>query len=408
MPLPRFLRLPEGHRTHMLQIARHRVAVEGPEGAVFNKIIDGIPISKTAAYQYFDGREDLLATVLADVRGRVHAVLGDRRYVDTSELFWQQLGEGAVRLTRHLDENPDDLQLAEVALGSAAAAYLGAVLNNGRAIGVGARISTSHSCSPRVPPSSRRRTCGRSAFCATARPRNTPQRSSGNYSVDCGQSSEELMSAEYVNKSRPDVDIDWLIPEIPGGLAGAWDRISGPGKTRSDRIAGMPLHLLIFAMVFIYMWHAEIPADWTLWKLGLLAVSIFDLAGGIITNSTNAAKRWMHRPGPDVRRGRLQFIAGHILYLAIVSFVFLHGDWAWLLGNSALLMIGALLIEFVAIEQKRLTAMGLYILAVLINATWLPVPAVLAWFPILFFLKLLISTLVPEAPMIRAETARYQ
>ncbi|WP_280315381.1 hypothetical protein [Nocardia abscessus] len=130
----------------MLQIARHRFAVEGPEGAVFNKIIDGLPISKTAAYQYFDGREDLLATVLADVRGRVHPVLGDWRYVDTSELFWQQLGEGAVRLTRHLDENPDDLQLAEVALGSAAADYLadylGAVLNNGRAIGVGARIST--------------------------------------------------------------------------------------------------------------------------------------------------------------------------------------------------------------------------------------------------------------------------
>ena len=111
MPLPRFRRLSESQREHVLSVARKRFAADGVGGASYNRIIADAGISKTSAYQYFDGRGDLLMAVLADVAERASAVLGPWEAARNSAAFWRQLDDGANRLIGHLSSNPDDRAL---------------------------------------------------------------------------------------------------------------------------------------------------------------------------------------------------------------------------------------------------------------------------------------------------------
>ncbi|MCX5071597.1 hypothetical protein ACWGCI_35780 [Streptomyces sp. NPDC054949] len=95
------------------------------------------------------------------------------------------------------------------------------------------------------------------------------------------------------------------------------------------------------------------------------------------------------------------FVAAHLAHLAAVGLFVLSGDGAWTLANSALLLGGAATVEFTPLHLKRPVAMAVLTAAVLINLFWLPAPAELAWFAPLFFLKLLVCHLVPEAPLER-------
>lgn len=51
MLLPRFHRLPRERREYILAAARHYLAEHGITTASYNKIIDAVDVSKTAAYQ---------------------------------------------------------------------------------------------------------------------------------------------------------------------------------------------------------------------------------------------------------------------------------------------------------------------------------------------------------------------
>ncbi|WP_218952128.1 TetR/AcrR family transcriptional regulator [Amycolatopsis anabasis] len=140
MPLPRFTRLPGDRRAEILRTAREMFAEHGPDTASYNKIIAAAGISKTAAYHYFDGREDLLSAVLDDLLARLHGSLGPWREAASPAEFWRGLRDGFARLHGHLAERPDDLALVDVALARVPDhrfdAYLGALIDNGRALGV--------------------------------------------------------------------------------------------------------------------------------------------------------------------------------------------------------------------------------------------------------------------------------
>ncbi|MFF9870044.1 hypothetical protein ACF1G0_32445 [Streptomyces sp. NPDC013953] len=123
--------------------------------------------------------------------------------------------------------------------------------------------------------------------------------------------------------------------------------------------------------------------------------------GGVLTNATKAAKRWYHRPPPAARSARLLFVSAHLLHLAAMGLIVLSGDWAWTLANSALLLTGALAVEFTPVQLKRPLSMAVFMTAALTNLFWLQVPTALAWFAPLFFLKLLVCHLVLEAPLER-------
>jgi AcrR family transcriptional regulator len=108
MPLPRFDRLAPEVRAAILAVARSHFAHDGRDGASFNRIIADAGISKTSAYHYFDGKDDLFAAVAADTEARVVAVLGAWQPVDAADELWDQLATGTGRLMEHLREHPDD------------------------------------------------------------------------------------------------------------------------------------------------------------------------------------------------------------------------------------------------------------------------------------------------------------
>ncbi|WP_330178756.1 TetR/AcrR family transcriptional regulator [Nocardia sp. NBC_01503] len=138
MPLPRFTRIAPEQREHILAVARGAFAADGATSASYNKIIAAAGISKTTAYQYFDGRDDLLKTVLDDLAARLALVLGSWTPATGAAQFWTELTAASQRLITHLADHPQDRVLAaHVPLESTTAdQWLRALVTDGTRLGV--------------------------------------------------------------------------------------------------------------------------------------------------------------------------------------------------------------------------------------------------------------------------------
>ncbi|WNF25489.1 TetR/AcrR family transcriptional regulator [Streptomyces sp. C11-1] len=140
MPLPRFDRLPAERQELILGVARRHFADHGVEGASYNKIIEAAGFSKTAAYHYFDGREDLLSAVLDGVLGRLLGALGPWVAAHEETAFWSRLDASSGALAAHLRDHPDDLALADAAIGNTREGpwleWFDDLVSNGQRLGV--------------------------------------------------------------------------------------------------------------------------------------------------------------------------------------------------------------------------------------------------------------------------------
>lgn len=140
MPLPRFYRLPAERQRVIVDAAKTEFAQHGPEAASYNTIIAKAGISKSSAYQYFDGKDDILGLVLSDVSDRLRRELGSWVPADTVDAFWQRLSDDSARLVRFLEDNPLDRALADAAVARIPVgneqSWLAAVIENGISLGV--------------------------------------------------------------------------------------------------------------------------------------------------------------------------------------------------------------------------------------------------------------------------------
>ncbi|MEU7607390.1 hypothetical protein, partial [Streptomyces sp. NPDC041003] len=169
---------------------------------------------------------------------------------------------------------------------------------------------------------------------------------------------------------RADLRISWEVPATPPGLAGRLERFMGPGKSRSESVVET-LGLLGCALLLTAgLWTSGATRDWSTAQLVVVALAGLDLIGGVLTNATNAAKRWYHRADPGARRARLLFVSAHLIHLAAMGLVVLSGDLAWTLTNAALLLGGAVVVEFAPVHLKRPAAMALLMAAVVVNLFW--------------------------------------
>ncbi|MFF8382620.1 TetR/AcrR family transcriptional regulator [Streptomyces kanasensis] len=138
MPLPRFHRLPSDTQAALLAVARAHFARAGRDAASFNRIIAEAGISKTSAYHYFDGKEDLFDAVVGDAARRTLAALGPWTEVATAGELWAQLAEGASRLAEHLRTHPDDRAVLAAGRGLEHAddSWIHRLVDNGLRVGV--------------------------------------------------------------------------------------------------------------------------------------------------------------------------------------------------------------------------------------------------------------------------------
>ena len=198
---------------------------------------------------------------------------------------------------------------------------------------------------------------------------------------------------------HPDLTIDWAIPPTPPGWRGRLERFLGPGKTRAENVVELLGGAVGLAAVVAAAGVDATVRAWSMVQLGLAVLLTLDLVGGVLTNATSSAKRWYHRPGPGRSRARLCFVAVHVMHLAIVAFVLLPGDLQWWWTHVALLAVSAAVIETVPVQVKRPTATAALVCAVALGHAVAPLEGVLALIPVLFYLKLLVGHLVPEAPL---------
>ena len=195
--------------------------------------------------------------------------------------------------------------------------------------------------------------------------------------------------------------IDWSHPEPRRGLAGALDRLTGPGAEPAE--AALQFGVAFLAATAAWFWYRNAAAG-APWMAGLAAFLAFDIAGGVVTNATSTAKRWFHRKGEGFA-AHFRFQALHLVHITLLAFVFGHNDWLFLAVLSATLIGCSVAILLTPLYLKRPISMALYGVVVVALPLLVSTPIGMEWFIPLFYLKLLVSHLVPEEPYRRSGPA---
>lgn len=200
-------------------------------------------------------------------------------------------------------------------------------------------------------------------------------------------------------ESPPWAYVNWENPQPRKGIAGIADRFFGPGNSRAEIVVQLLGVAIVSALLLGFLLSKAEELGLNGGQIAVLVLFGIDAIGGVLTNSTGAAKRWYHRPG--TRTERLSFVAFHFVHLAVIGLVVLANDWGWIGVNVVILVGSAIVIEFSPIDIRRPIAGGLFISAVLLNLWFAPIAAELMWAPVIFYFKLLICHMLPEAPFRR-------
>lgn len=177
------------------------------------------------------------------------------------------------------------------------------------------------------------------------------------------------------------------------GILGVLDRFTGPAATTAELILQFLPSLIAAALAPTYAITQNL--DWTPWQLVIAAILALDLVGGVLTNATATAKRWYHRPGQGFRQ-HFNFVLLHILHVAVVAWLFRGGDLLFFILVSGYLLVASVIILQCSSYLQRPIALGLYGLVLLGSIYGVTPTPGLEWFLNLFFLKILVSHLLPE------------
>ncbi len=190
------------------------------------------------------------------------------------------------------------------------------------------------------------------------------------------------------------VEIRWIPPEPRPGLKGAWDKFVGPAQTTSEFWLGVIPSIIAAIAAPAYALCKGL--DWSIWQLLIVALFAFDLTGGVIVNASSSAKCWYHRPGQGFKQ-LFGFTSMHIHPL-IIAWLWLDGDWGYFVIAYGFLLFATVLILQTPLYLQRPLALTLYLIGLILAWYFLPPIKGLEWFLPVFYLKLLVSHLLKEAP----------
>lgn len=195
------------------------------------------------------------------------------------------------------------------------------------------------------------------------------------------------------------MNINWT-PPTPRN---AWEKFIGPGATPAELWLQLGGGLLLVGLIALYIFSRRAELNWSTSQTLVALFIALDMAGGVLTNATATAKRWYHRAGQGMRE-HLGFTAVHLLHLLLVAWLFRDGDWLYAGLFYGYLMLAAWLILRLPLYLQRPFALLLYCGILLLNSTTFAATPGLEWFLPFFFLKLLISHLLKEAPFAPIES----
>jgi AcrR family transcriptional regulator len=82
-------KLDEEKRRSLIDAAIEEIAVNGIEGASYNRIIERSGLSKGVVYYYFENKESLYRTVLQEVEFQFLSAVGTLKIPDDKDAFWE-------------------------------------------------------------------------------------------------------------------------------------------------------------------------------------------------------------------------------------------------------------------------------------------------------------------------------
>ena len=114
MVRPRFAKLPPEQQRSIYQAALDEFTTHGFHEASLNRVIEAAGISKGSMYYYFDGKEDLYASLAQAALQRLLSGLGPFVVPDTDdpEVFWSLLEDYYLKLMIALADSPQFAALA--------------------------------------------------------------------------------------------------------------------------------------------------------------------------------------------------------------------------------------------------------------------------------------------------------
>lgn len=92
-----------------MRVAAAEFAAHGRDAASLVTIADRAQLSRSAFYNYFDGKDDVFDTVRRDVVERLAAVLGEWRKTADAADWWANFETAHERLVSSLTSNPTDV-----------------------------------------------------------------------------------------------------------------------------------------------------------------------------------------------------------------------------------------------------------------------------------------------------------
>ena len=189
--------------------------------------------------------------------------------------------------------------------------------------------------------------------------------------------------------------IDWEYPEQGHGTSRLVSELIGPGATRAEIVlVGLTGTLGGLALIF-YQYIAGL--GWDLLQLIVGAIVAFDIAGGVIANSTSTAKRWYHRKEQGFKQ-HFGFVLIHFIHPLLITVFFTALDWVFFLTVYGYLLVSSLIVLGVPLYVKRPMAVLMVSGAILLNTYIItPIPG-FEWFVPIFMIKLVMGHIVREEP----------
>lgn len=189
---------------------------------------------------------------------------------------------------------------------------------------------------------------------------------------------------------------------IEWSYSGAPDGFFGTGATQAERTLVWVFGLLGAAMLIWHWWAASLP--WAWWQYALAVLLALDVLGGVVANALNSCKRFYHSPLQPQETGFTALAKNHLAFAAfhvhplIIGVIFGRMNWVYGLSWYILLVASAAIILRLPLYLRRPAALGLIVLALLLNF-YLIVPVMgFEWFVPALFLKIVYGHSVREEP----------
>lgn len=192
-------------------------------------------------------------------------------------------------------------------------------------------------------------------------------------------------------------------PRIDWTLSGPMNSVVGANPTMAERCMSYGVAVLAPVVLYFAVW-SDPDLDWRWWQVLIAAGLAFDIAGGVLSTTTNSGKRFIYAPPlPGETGSRLKqrarpymFAVTHFHCLAIP--LLYGGSWVYGAFWYAFPVMAALLIYRLPLYLSRPVAFTFLLATVVLNSYVIEAPAGMEWLAPFIYTKLVCGFCVREEP----------